>query len=125
VKQESLSRASIQELKALYEDAASLHGQASVSGNHRTANAQYKRITTAWRELRRRGDEGRSTLTQLLQSGNPAVRGWAASHVLEFAPELAAAELERLASGPPGVTRLDAEMTLSEWRAGNLKFDEQ
>ncbi|TQF09323.1 DUF2019 domain-containing protein [Myxococcus llanfairpwllgwyngyllgogerychwyrndrobwllllantysiliogogogochensis] len=123
MKQESLSRASIQELKSMYEEAASLHGRASVSGNHRAANAQYKRIATAWRELRGRGDEGRSTLTELIRSGNPAVRAWAASHVLEFAPELAEAELERLASGPPGVTRLDAELTLSEWRAGNLRFD--
>ncbi|CAM4522789.1 hypothetical protein COEX109129_40040 [Corallococcus exiguus] len=37
---------------------------------------------------------------------------------------LAEAELERLALGPAGVVRLDAEMTLSEWRAGNMKFTE-
>ncbi|MFP2960779.1 DUF2019 domain-containing protein [Myxococcus sp. 1LA] len=123
MKQESLSGASIQELKSMYEEASSSHGEASASGNHRAANAQYKRIAAAWRELRRRGREGRSALTDLIRSSNPAVRAWAASHVLEFAPELAEAELERLASGPPSVTRLDAEVTLSEWRAGNLKFD--
>nr|WP_236672928.1 DUF2019 domain-containing protein [Comamonas sp. JC664] len=107
----------------MYEEASSSHGEASASGNHRAANAQYKRIAAAWRELRKRGREGRSALTDLIRSSNPAVRAWAASHVLEFAPELAEAELERLASGPPSVTRLDAEVTLSEWRAGNLKFD--
>ncbi|NVJ09622.1 DUF2019 domain-containing protein [Myxococcus sp. AM001] len=123
MKQESLSGASIQELKSMYEEASSSHGEASASGNHRAANAQYKRIAAAWRELRKRGSEGRSALTDLIRSSNPAVRAWAASHVLEFAPELAEAELERLASGPPSVTRLDAEVTLSEWRAGNFKFD--
>jgi hypothetical protein len=52
------------------------------------------------------------------------VQVWAASHVLEFAPADAEAMLERLARGAPGIARLDAEMTLKEWRAGNLTFPE-
>ncbi|RUO89666.1 DUF2019 domain-containing protein [Corallococcus sp. AB018] len=107
-----------------YAEAAELHGQASVEGKHRAANTQYARLMAAWRELRNRGEAGRSALTGLLQDSNPRVRLWAASHALEFAPVLAEAELERLAQGPAGVVRLDAEMTLSEWRAGNLKFTE-
>ncbi|NBC45912.1 DUF2019 domain-containing protein [Corallococcus exiguus] len=107
-----------------YVEAAELHGQASVEGKHRAANTQYARLITAWRELRAQGKDGRSALTGLLQDSNPRVRLWAASHALEFAPVLAEAELERLALGPAGVVRLDAEMTLSEWRAGNMKFTE-
>jgi hypothetical protein len=78
----------------------------------------------SWRELRARGEAGRAALVQLMGSGNPHVRAWAASHVLEFDPRAAEAELERLASGPPSIVRLDAEMTLKEWKAGHLKFTE-
>ncbi|RKG83040.1 DUF2019 domain-containing protein [Corallococcus sp. CA049B] len=124
MKHETLKQASIHELVAAFAKAAELHGQASVEGRHRSANTQYARLTATWRELRTRGEAGRSALTGLLQDSNPRVRLWAASHALEFTPMLAEAELERLSQGPAGVVRLDAEMTLSEWRAGNLKFME-
>ena len=117
-----MEKASIDELRAMYEEAAARHGQASTEGNHRVANAQYKRIVAAWKALRAKGEEGRTRLVQLMGSSNPHVRVWAASHVLEFDPRSAEAELEQLAKGPPSVVRLDAEMTLREWRAGNLKF---
>lgn len=120
----SLAKASTEDLRAMYEEAAALHGQASREGAHRVANAQYKRIVTVWKELRSRGEAGQAALAQLMGSSNPHVRSWAASHVLEFAPRSAEAELERLANGPPSIVRLDAEMTLKEWRAGNLKFTE-
>ena len=103
-------------------EAAELHGRASIDGDHNSATVQYARLIAAWRELRAQGEDGRSVLTGLLHDSNPRVRLWAAPHVLEFAPALAEAELERLAQRPVGVVRLDAEMTLSEWRAGNLQF---
>lgn len=106
----------------MYEESAALHGQASQDGDHRGANAQYKRITATWKELRGRGAEGRAALLQLMSSRNPHVQVWAASHVLEFAPGPAEALLERLAGGPPSVVRLDAEMTLKEWKTGHLRF---
>jgi HEAT repeat protein len=121
LKLKSVERASIHELAAMYEEAAALHGQASREGAHRVANAQYKRIIAVWKALRVRGEAGRAALVELMGSSNPHVRAWAASHVLEFDPRSAEAELERLASGPPSIVRLDAEMTLKEWRAGNLK----
>ncbi|WP_375754550.1 DUF2019 domain-containing protein [Corallococcus exercitus] len=119
-----MKQASIHELVAAFAKAAELHGQASIEGAHRAANAQYDKLNAAGRELRTRGEDGRSALTGLLQDSNPRVRLWAASHALEFAPVLAEAERERLSQGPAGVVRLDAEMTLSEWRSGNLKFTE-
>lgn len=95
--------------------------QALHDANAKAANIQYKKIVAIWQELRSRGQEGQDALLSLMAHGNPHVRGWAASHVLEFCPERAEAELERLASGKPGLARLDAEMTLSEWRKGTLK----
>jgi HEAT repeat protein len=124
LKSKPLKKASIHELEVMYEEAAALHGQASREGSHRVANAQHKRILAVWKELRERGETGRVALVRLMGSSNPHVRAWAASHVLEFDPRSAEAELERLANGPPSIVRLDAEMTLKEWRAGHLKFTE-
>ncbi|WP_164013908.1 DUF2019 domain-containing protein [Pyxidicoccus trucidator] len=122
MKGKSLKSASIPDLEATYEEVAWLHGQASQAGDHRTANAQYKQVTRVWMELRGRGEEGRSALVRLMGSSNPHVRGWAASHVLEFKPQAAEAELARLAQGPPSIVRLNAEMTLKEWKTGTLTF---
>ena len=118
----SLKNALIEELCTTYEEAATMQWQAIQEGSSRTANTQYKRIVAAWKELRSRGQEGQAALLRLMRSSNPHVRGWAASHVLEFDPGTAEAELTRLANGPPSPVRLDAEMTLREWRAGRLTF---
>lgn len=122
MKAESLKKAPVHELSALYEEAAIRHGAASLNGEHRVANAQYKRLLAAWMELRSRGEEGRAALLRLMNEGTPPVQVWAASHVLEFGPAAAEAKLEQLAKGAPGLARHDAEMTLKEWRAGNLTF---
>jgi hypothetical protein len=122
LKRESVKTVSLEELSARYERAATLHGQASREGAHRVANARYKELIAAWKELRKRDEEGRAALVRLMASADPHVRLWSASHVLEFQPAAAEAELERLAKGPPSVVRLDAEMTLAEWRAGRLSF---
>ncbi len=118
----SLKNALIEELCTTYEEAATLQWQAIQGGTSRAANAQYKRLVAAWKELRSRGEEGQAALLRLMHSSNPHVRGWAASHVLEFDPAAAEAELTQLANGPPSPVRLDAEMTLREWRAGRLTF---
>ena len=38
-------------------------------------------------------------------------------------PQLARKTYEKLAKGPPGEVRFDAEMTLKEWKAGRLDPD--
>ncbi|MFY2556407.1 DUF2019 domain-containing protein [Corallococcus terminator] len=119
----SLEKLSLQELASMYEEAAAAHGQSSESGDHRKANAQFRRIDAVWKELRTRGSEGPGALSNLMDHANLHVRGWAASHALESAPRAAESVLEMIANGPPGIARFNAEMTLREWRAGNLKFD--
>lgn len=121
MKREALKRASLPELSALYAEAATVHGEASGEGQNRVAHAQYKRLVATWKELRDRGEEGRAVLLGLLGHTEPYVRCWAATHVLEFDPPTAEAELERLAA-LPGVAGLHAQVTLEHWRAGSLKF---
>jgi hypothetical protein len=109
------------ELVLDYADAAIDHGRSTTTDAER-ANASADTIATIYRELRRRGPESQAALLTLLDHLNPSVRSWAAAHALEFAPPRGEPVLEKLARGPHGVVRLDAEMTLQEWRKGRLRF---
>lgn len=115
---ESLDTLSTDELVAQYADAASVHGEATVTGSH-PANDEADLIAAVYRELRRRGSE--SALLVLLESREEGVRGWAGAHALEFAPEQGEPVLAELAESP-GLHGFDAQITLREWRAGRLTF---
>lgn len=108
------------QLVSKYAAAAARHGRATHEGNSDLANRSYDELANIYRLLREQGE--RERLLALLADADPAVRGWAASHALEFAPQRAVAVLTELASGPPSPERLDAQTTLKEWRKGTLKF---
>ncbi len=91
-------------------------------GDHEEANAAFRRLAATYRELRSLGPDALSSLLPLLTHNNVAVRCWAATHSLEFAPTLAEPVLAKIAQGPGGFVRLDAEMTLDQWHKGELKF---
>lgn len=117
-----LTAASWEELLAAYVDASSAHGKATESGNHKVANKNYDVIAAVYGELRQRGLEERKRLLVLLDHKDPGVRCWAASHTLEFAPEESEAVLKALARIQGSLVGFSAEVTLDEWRNGNLKF---
>ncbi len=87
------------------------HGSARSS---REANVAAKRVLAAYDTLREQGAE--VSLLVLLEDQEPAVRCWAASHLLDHAPERALVVLKELSEGPPGPQRADAALTLREWR---------
>ncbi|MBV8526766.1 MAG: DUF2019 domain-containing protein [Candidatus Dormibacteraeota bacterium] len=66
--------------------------------------------------------EGRRAITALVADGNVTVRGWSAAHALLWDPGPALAALQEMAASD-GRGRLDAEMTIKEYRAGRLKHD--
>ena len=78
-------------------------------------------VADVYRELRARGAEAQSALLPLLDHENDAVKCWAASHALEFAPERGEPVLTRLARGRLALA-FSARQTLREWRNGNLSF---
>ncbi|RYZ42733.1 MAG: DUF2019 domain-containing protein [Myxococcaceae bacterium] len=119
----SMRRASPDDLEAAYAEAAVRQGRASLEDDFRTANAQQKTIVAVRGELRSRGEEGQASLLRLLGHHEQDVRVWAASHVLSFAPAQAEEVLERACQASPSPSRLNAEMTLREWRAGRLPED--
>jgi hypothetical protein len=109
---------SVELLVARYQSAARRHGAATTSI---AANKAADEIAAIYRELRTRSSNATAGLLSLLHDADPSVRGWAAAHALEFAPEQGIPVLQQLAASP-GLVGLNAEMTLSEWRAGRLRF---
>ncbi len=109
------------ELIGIYAKAAAQHGYWTISGNSRETNRQFEIVAGVYRELRSRGSEAQRALLRLLSHDDIAVRGWAAAHALEFAPEDRQLVLEEIAR-TPGILGFEAQMVLQEWRAGRLKF---
>lgn len=104
-----------------YALAAQRHGEASRNADYKAANQQYEIMATICRELRARGRDAQLGLIELLNYTNFDVRLWAATHSLEFAPELGEPVLTEL-SNSGDLAGFDAKMTLSEWRKGTLRF---
>lgn len=109
-----------EELLRLYETAAREHGEALDKSNPETANRAHDLVTAIRHELKERGSE--MILVPLLRSPEGRVRSWAATHLLEIAPDEAVPVLEDLANGERGYLRLGSEMVLKEWRAGRLRL---
>ena len=93
------------------------------SGRHKVVNRLYARLASLSKELRARGETGEQLVLTLLSDEILAVRVSAATSALPFAAERAQVVLALASEGPPSPLRLTAEMTLQEWRAGRLKFD--
>jgi|SRR5919109_3997723 hypothetical protein len=104
-----------------YAAAATGHGKATETGDHRAANRHHDAIAGVYRDLRARGHEAQTALLALLNDSDAYVRSWAAAHALEFAPERGEPVLAALVQRG-GFVGLDAEMTLAEWRQGTLRF---
>jgi hypothetical protein len=105
-----------------YEEAAMAHRTASREGFSDEANDAYDRLASVIRELRGRSDSDRTVFLELLHSPRLEVRGWAAAHALEFAPESAELVLQEIADGPESLEEFSARMVLEEWRSGRLRF---
>lgn len=116
-----VQHADLDSLLAEYADAAVTQRRASREGKHKVANPAYERLSAVVRELRARGPDGPDALLRLLSDPRIEVRGWAAAHALEFAPERASAVLEEIAAGPSSLEEFSAKMVLQQWRAGSLR----
>ena len=121
MKAQKIGNVTVADLLRMYSAAAVAHNEATVQGDHRTANKQHDIVATVYRELRARGPEAQRSLLGLLDHPSEAVRGWAAAHALEFAPEDGKPVLEAIAAGA-GIWAFTAGVTLEEWKKGVLRF---
>lgn len=106
-----------------YRKAAIIHGEASEAGNARRCNAAYDELTRIRRQLRQAGPEHARKILTLLDDENRSVRSWAAVDALDLSPDDGVRVLREVASGPRGMVRLDAEMVLKLWDAGEWKIE--
>lgn len=110
------------ELVVMYTEAARVHATATESGDYKKANRAADLLAAIYAELRRRGQKSQMALLPLLSHDDPGVRGWAASHALEFSASDGQRVLEDLIATNKGFLGLDAKTTLEEWRKGRLRF---
>jgi hypothetical protein len=113
--------ATVDELVAVYAEAAMAHARASGEGDHRRTNKQHDIVADAYRELRRRGSDAQNALLAMREHPDPGLRSWIGAHALEFAPVEGEHILSELARAG-GLQGFNAEMTLTSWRQGDLEF---
>ena len=85
------------------------------------ANPLFERLHVVYKQLRE-VEPGRNGIAALMDHSCVGVQLMAASHSLAWAPEKAAAVLNKIAAGP-GLHAVTAKYTLRSFRDGNLKID--
>ena len=104
----------------MYTEYAIINCEASAKGNYKRANKNLEILISIIKELKTRGLEAQCSLLTLLKHNNFNVRLWAATHVLEFAPQEGEKTLTELA-GMDGLIGIEAKTTLKEWKLGRLR----
>ncbi len=106
--------------------AAQLHGEATLNGDDKLANKQAARLAKIYRHLQGDRQFALSFLQALFQHPSASVRVWASAHALGLGIQTneASSILEQVSGDSRlGILRLDAQMTLKEWRKkGKLEF---
>ena len=103
-----------------YRDAAVRHGAANESGKASAGNKDADLMLAIYKEFLRRGLQSQICLLPLLEDVDPSVRGWAATHALNFTAPAAMRVLEAL-STESSLLSFGAEMALKEWKKDKLR----
>jgi hypothetical protein len=108
-------------LEEKYLHAAIELGIARNAYNHKKGNEVFSRLMRTAKEIRLTvADGGQNFFTSLLAHEMPHVVKAAAFNLIPLNPALARKAYKELAKSPSGEVRLDAEVTLKEWKAGTL-----
>ena len=108
----------ISEAIKLFEEAAINHAEATENGDYKTGNKAYQKKIVAISYLKEHNSVDK--LLEYLNHSNIRVRLSAATYLLPKYEKEAIQVLEQIAEGT-GILSFNAEMTISEWRKGNLK----
>jgi hypothetical protein len=96
-----------------------IHGIAtSEIANSKIANTAYANIVKAYEHIK--SQNGFEKMKVLLEHKNTSVRSWSARYLLNTYEKESLKVLEEIAKG--NLFAFAAEMTIVEWKKGNLKF---
>ena len=116
-----LRNAGLEQLTRNYILAARSHRAANSDGDVRSSNIHAENIGQICKALTERGIDGQQIIIDLLQHPDVSVRGWAACHAVNFAPQAARQVLQDL-QGSHGFWGTNAEMVLRRWREGPMRM---
>lgn len=109
------------ELVGKYAMAAEAYGNAVEEGDAEESNRQFQIIEDSFKTLKQQGAAGLESIAALLKADNPGVRLWSAAHLLNYPEYGSLLVLEKLKRSS-SVLALTAEITLEQWRNGNLRY---
>ena len=95
-----------------YASLAAEHGDATESGDYRSANRAADKLATIHEQLASLGEE--ESIGSLLSHTHPGVRCWAATHVMRLRPREAREVLEALAATKRSLIGMSAQMVLQQ-----------
>ena len=110
----------IEDAISLFKESASIHGQASITGNSVVCNKHADRLNNIIALLSLKGQLG--LLKECLNNNDVSIRMWSAFALLPVSPDLCKPVLEEVANGNYHCISFAAEITLNEWKKGSLKF---
>lgn len=118
----SYTKRSTEQLVSNFAKAASEHGKFTAACDPNRANAKFDQMAKLYGEIRRRGITAQRRLLMLLKSDDPNIRIHAAGYALDFEPKEAEKVLTEILETQTGALRMDARMTLQQWRKGEIRF---
>lgn len=120
----SLSKLSLDELREMFKEASTTHGETTLSGDYKVGNRAFALIERVYKELARR-DCLQIALKPLLFDQNVSVKTWAASRMLPIDTDVAVRVLKEVAAEDNGILSFNARMVLEQWEKGELSFDQE
>ena len=111
----------ISDVVEVFVEASIKYGLAQEEGNSNMMNKQSRIIIRLRKELKKNSESGLKQLKPLLAHENDYVKLTVASSLIPLIPKEAENTLKELAM-KRGLLGFEAQMTLQEWKKGNLKF---
>jgi hypothetical protein len=112
----------IQKLVADFSEASSIHFDATIAGDWKSANSHAKKINKSFLEIRKLGTDARTALLNLVDTEPFPVAAMAAVYSLKFCPERALAALEKIAKEPSFIG-FEAEQAIKRWTEGSWQLE--
>jgi hypothetical protein len=97
------------------------HGESTLSGDFKNGNKAYRKMEKIVEAIRNSDEMIRKQFYILMYHENDNVKTWTASYLLGTYENEALEALTKIARNSKNIFSFNAEMTIKEWKLGNLK----